>query len=191
MQAGNCEALVLDIGFSELVIIGMVALVVIGPERLPRVARTAGHLLGRFQRYVAQVKSDINQEMELAELRNLKSTVEEAARSFETSVKSEMQSAEQELRSAEDELKKAEDEIKQSAAIPFPSTHMGTQHAQTQPAEGAVSVADTSGGVASAKQEMPGALQPQPTDTSSADKSAPQLELGLEQSNQATSPKQG
>ena len=49
-----------DIGFSELVIIGAVALIVLGPERLPRVARTAGHLLGRLQRYVAQVKSDIS-----------------------------------------------------------------------------------------------------------------------------------
>ena len=182
-----------DIGFSELVIIGMVALVVIGPERLPRVARTAGHLLGRFQRYVAQVKSDINQEMELAELRNLRSTVEDAARSFETSVKSEMQSAAQELRSAEDELKKAEDEIKASATIPFPSTHMGAQHAQTQAAEGAGSVADTPRGVMSTKQDTFAAPQPQPqpSDASSGDKSAPQLELGLEQSNQATSPKQG
>ena len=69
-----------DIGFSELVVIGVVALIVIGPERLPRVARTAGHLLGRFQRYVAEVKSDINREMELAELKKLQTTVEDAAR---------------------------------------------------------------------------------------------------------------
>ena len=47
-----------DIGFSEFIVIGLVALIVIGPERLPRVARTAGALLGRFQRYVNDVKSE-------------------------------------------------------------------------------------------------------------------------------------
>ena len=58
-----------DIGFSELVLIGLVALIVIGPERLPRVARTAGHLLGRLQRYVSDVKADINREIQLEELK--------------------------------------------------------------------------------------------------------------------------
>lgn len=60
-----------DIGFSELVVVGVVALIVIGPERLPKVARTAGHLLGRFQRYAASVKSDISREMQLEELRKV------------------------------------------------------------------------------------------------------------------------
>ncbi|ARU31815.1 twin-arginine translocase subunit TatB [Sulfuriferula sp. AH1] len=58
-----------DIGFSELVVIGVVALIVIGPERLPKVARTAGHLLGRLQRYVSNIKSDISREVELDELK--------------------------------------------------------------------------------------------------------------------------
>ena len=58
-----------DIGFSELAAIGVVALIVIGPERLPKVARTAGHLLGRLQRYVSTVKADISREMELDELK--------------------------------------------------------------------------------------------------------------------------
>ncbi|MEK7877009.1 MAG: Sec-independent protein translocase protein TatB, partial [Pseudomonadota bacterium] len=75
-----------DIGFSELVVIALVALIVIGPERLPKVARTLGHLLGRMQRYVNDVKADISREMELDELRKLQSTVEEAARSIEQSV---------------------------------------------------------------------------------------------------------
>ena len=61
-----------DIGFSELMVIGLVALIVIGPERLPRVARTLGHLAGRLQRYVADVKADINREVELDELRKMK-----------------------------------------------------------------------------------------------------------------------
>ncbi|MBK7684606.1 MAG: twin-arginine translocase subunit TatB [Rhodocyclaceae bacterium] len=59
-----------DVSLSELMIVGIVALIVIGPERLPRVARTMGHLLGRLQRYVGQVKSDINREMQLDDLKN-------------------------------------------------------------------------------------------------------------------------
>ena len=57
-----------DIGFSEMIVIAVIALIVLGPEKLPRVARTAGHLLGRMQRYVNDVKADINREMELDEL---------------------------------------------------------------------------------------------------------------------------
>lgn len=82
-----------DIGFSELVVIALVALIVIGPERLPKVARTLGHLLGRMQRYVNDVKADISREMELDELRKLQSTVEEAARSIEQSVHQEVSTA--------------------------------------------------------------------------------------------------
>ncbi|MBN8452739.1 Sec-independent protein translocase protein TatB [Accumulibacter sp.] len=86
-----------DIGFSELMLIAVVALVVIGPERLPRVARTAGHLLGRLQRYVSTVKSDISREMQLDELRRLQSEMQESARSVEESLSSEMQAAKQAL----------------------------------------------------------------------------------------------
>lgn len=82
-----------DIGFSELVVIALVALIVIGPERLPKVARTLGHLLGRMQRYVNDVKADISREMELDELRKLQSTVEDAARSIEQSVHQEVSTA--------------------------------------------------------------------------------------------------
>mgnify|MGYP000866629187 FL=1 len=76
-----------DIGFSELMVIGVVALLVIGPEKLPKVARTLGHLLGRAQRYVNDVKSDINREMQLDELKKLQSEVTESARSLENSVR--------------------------------------------------------------------------------------------------------
>ncbi len=75
-----------DIGFSELLVIAVVALLVIGPERLPKVARTAGHLFGRLQRYVNDVKADIQREVELDELRKLRSQFEDAARSVEQSV---------------------------------------------------------------------------------------------------------
>jgi sec-independent protein translocase protein TatB len=84
-----------DIGFSELLVIAVVALIVIGPERLPKVARTAGHMLGRLQRYVNDVKADINREMELDELRKVQSTFQEAARSIEDSVRSVEQSVNQ------------------------------------------------------------------------------------------------
>jgi sec-independent protein translocase protein TatB len=86
-----------DIGFSEMVVIAIVALVVLGPERLPKVARTAGHLLGRLQRYVNDVKSDINREMQLDELKKLQAQVEDSARSMERSLTKEMQSAEASL----------------------------------------------------------------------------------------------
>lgn len=75
----------IDISFWEIAVIGVVALVVLGPERLPKVARTAGHLFGRLQRYVATVKADLNREMEMSELSKVKQEVQEAARAFEQS----------------------------------------------------------------------------------------------------------
>jgi len=75
-----------DIGLSEIVVIGVVALIVIGPERLPKTARMLGHLFGRLQRYVNEVKADISREMELDELRRLKRDVESAARDIQQSV---------------------------------------------------------------------------------------------------------
>ena len=82
-----------DIGFSELMVIGVVALLVIGPEKLPKVARTLGHLLGRAQRYVNDVKSDINREMQLDELKKLQSQVTDSARELENSVRKEYETA--------------------------------------------------------------------------------------------------
>ena len=89
-----------DIGFSELMVIALVALIVIGPERLPRVARTLGHLAGRLQRYVSDVKADINREVELDELRKMRDSMQEAATGFESSVNSELQKTETELNQA-------------------------------------------------------------------------------------------
>ncbi len=82
-----------DIGFSELLVIGIVALIVIGPEKLPKVARTLGHLLGRAQRYVNDVKSDINREMQLDELKKLQAQVTDSARELENSVRKEYETA--------------------------------------------------------------------------------------------------
>ena len=86
-----------DIGFSELLVIAVVALIVIGPERLPRVARTLGHLFGRMQRYVNDVKADINREMQFEELKKLQTEMEQAARSIETGVNDQVRGAEDEL----------------------------------------------------------------------------------------------
>lgn len=75
-----------DVSFSELMVIAVVALIVIGPERLPRVARTAGHVLGRLQRYVTTVKADINREMQLEELKKLQQDVAEQVKTVESSM---------------------------------------------------------------------------------------------------------
>jgi sec-independent protein translocase protein TatB len=75
-----------DIGISEIMVIAVVALIVLGPEKLPRTARTLGHLFGRLQRYVADVKSDINRELQLEELKKLQAEVKSAATSIESSV---------------------------------------------------------------------------------------------------------
>jgi len=79
-----------DIGFSELLVIGLVALVVIGPEKLPRMARTIGHLAGRLQRYVADVKADINREVELDELRKMRDSMQQSASNLESTVQGEL-----------------------------------------------------------------------------------------------------
>ena len=79
-----------DISFTEILVIAVVALVVIGPERLPKVARTLGHLFGRAQRYVNDVKNDIQREMELEELKKWKTSVEGTARSIENTVRTEI-----------------------------------------------------------------------------------------------------
>jgi sec-independent protein translocase protein TatB len=93
-----------DIGFSELMVIGLVALIVIGPEKLPRVARTLGHLTGRLQRYVSDVKADINREIELEELRKMRDSMEKAATDMQSSVSSELAKTESELNKTVDSL---------------------------------------------------------------------------------------
>ncbi|WLI89196.1 Sec-independent protein translocase protein TatB [Massilia sp. R2A-15] len=76
----------IDLGLSKFAIIGVVALIVIGPEKLPKVARMAGTLYGRAQRYLHEVKSEVSREIELDELRNLQQEVSEAAHSIKTDV---------------------------------------------------------------------------------------------------------
>ncbi|MCK9389427.1 MAG: Sec-independent protein translocase protein TatB [Sulfuritalea sp.] len=83
-----------DVNLSELMVIAVVALVVIGPERLPKVARTAGLILGRLQRYVSDVKADINREIQLDELKQLQQQVSQQVTSLEASVTHEMREVE-------------------------------------------------------------------------------------------------
>ena len=104
-----------DIGVTEIFLIGVVALIVIGPERLPRVAKTVGLLFGRMQRYVSEVKADINREIELDELRKLQSTMQDAARSIEQSVSSQVSFIESEVKHAGTEVQKQVE----SAVAPF------------------------------------------------------------------------
>jgi len=89
-----------DLGFSELMVIALVALIVIGPERLPRVARTLGHLAGRLQRYVADVKADISREVELDELKKMRDSMQNAASDMQSSVDAELHNTEAELNAA-------------------------------------------------------------------------------------------
>jgi sec-independent protein translocase protein TatB len=96
-----------DVGFSEIAVIAVVALIVIGPERLPKAARTMGLLFGRLQRYVSDVKADINREMELDELRKLQKQVQGAAQEFKTSVESAAQDVHSGVRSVEEQLNAA------------------------------------------------------------------------------------
>jgi sec-independent protein translocase protein TatB len=79
---------VLDIGITKMAIIGGIALIVIGPEKLPGVAKTVGTLLGRARRYVADVKAEVNRSMELDELKKMKETMESAARDVENTIQS-------------------------------------------------------------------------------------------------------
>lgn len=116
-----------DFGFSELMFIALVALIVVGPKRLPKVARTAGHLLGRMQRYVADVKSDISREMQLEDLKSLQQQVEQQARDLESSVRSEMNKVERDLKHTAAEVEKSvqvEDRSLPPSAVkpPMPDT---------------------------------------------------------------------
>lgn len=86
-----------DVGFTELMVIALVGLIVIGPERMPKVARTVGHLLGRLQRYVGDVKSDISREMQLEDLKKLQAQVTDQARDMERQVNDQMHSVETSL----------------------------------------------------------------------------------------------
>ncbi|HQR50926.1 MAG TPA: Sec-independent protein translocase protein TatB [Methylophilaceae bacterium] len=96
-----------DIGFSEILVIAVVALVVIGPERLPKVARTLGLLTGRMQRYVSTVKADIDRELHLDELRKLEGEARHTIASVESQVAAESGDVERTIKSTVDDVAKS------------------------------------------------------------------------------------
>ena len=100
------------LSFTEIMLIGVVALIVIGPEKLPKVARTVGHLLGRAQRYVNDVKTDIRKEMDSAEIGSLKDQMQEAAQSVKASVAEAEKSWRAPIDDAQDALKQASESVK-------------------------------------------------------------------------------
>ena len=94
----------IDFGFDKIALIGAVALIVIGPEKLPRVARTVGHFVGKAQRYVAEVKAEVNRSIELDELKKMKTEFEDAARNVEQTVSNEIRQTTSELDDAWKEI---------------------------------------------------------------------------------------
>lgn len=120
-----------DISFTELMLIGVIALIVIGPERLPKVARTIGHLVGRAQRYVTDVKTDIKREMDIDELSNIKGQMEDAAKS----VKDSMQQASDTLRNPLNEAQKALKEASASVGNLLDDVKQDVESTTTSPAD--------------------------------------------------------
>lgn len=144
-----------DISFTELLIIAVVALLVVGPERLPKLARTAGLLLGRLQRYVSDVKADISREMQIEELKRIQRQVEDTARDMESSVHKEFSTVEESM----GEAWTISDERPAASASKQPST---------QTADSGIGAADADPAASHSTTE--------PT----ADTATPQLELDLE-----------
>ncbi|MFN4119642.1 Sec-independent protein translocase protein TatB [Acidovorax sp.] len=108
----------IDIGLSKMALIGAVALIVIGPEKLPRVARTVGTLLGKAQRYVSDVKAEVNRSMELDELKKMKDTVENAARDVHNSIQTSASEFEKDWADATSTASEALAEQAQTAVVP-------------------------------------------------------------------------
>lgn len=104
MHAFNGFPTMIDLGLSKLALIGVVALVVVGPERLPKVARMAGTLFGRAQRYINEVKSEVSREIELEELRKMQKDMQEAASSVEQTIAQNISELEGEVRDVHDAL---------------------------------------------------------------------------------------
>lgn len=131
-----------DVGFSELVVIGIVALVVIGPERLPKVARMAGLLLGRMQRYVNDVKADINREIQLDELRSLKNDVQDSAHNLASSIRGQVQAMEVAVSEQAQSARTALDDLAAASAAKQPDELDAAQSVKPSSVAESTSVAD-------------------------------------------------
>jgi sec-independent protein translocase protein TatB len=123
-----------DVGFSEIILIAIVTLVVVGPERLPKVARTIGLLFGRAQRYVSEVKSDINRELKLEELRKLEAEMRDSARTMEHTMTDEVSSAGKEFKQVAEAVQPAAlaAEPTPEAAPSSPQLELGLDHTKPE-----------------------------------------------------------
>jgi sec-independent protein translocase protein TatB len=110
----------IELGISKMALIGAIALIVIGPEKLPRVARTVGALLGKAQRYVADVRAEVNRSMELDELKKMKDSVETAARDVQSSMQSTADGFEQSWAEATSALEQAATPVEVPSMVVFP-----------------------------------------------------------------------
>jgi sec-independent protein translocase protein TatB len=145
-----------DIAFSEIALIAVVALVVIGPERLPKVARTLGHMFGRLQRYVSEVKADINREIELDELRKLKSEVQSAALDIERSVSQTASEVESGVRSVGAELNTTASAVSSALSEPAASVDPPAPQTLGEPTVSAKDVAPKADPEAPRQSTLPG-----------------------------------
>ena len=143
-----------DVGISEIMVIAVVALIVLGPEKLPKTARTLGHLFGRLQRYVGEVKADINRELALDDLKKLQAEVSTAAADFQTSMSATAKEVEGNLRDVEASLNSAA-----TGAAPAPES-------EATPATERGAAPVTERGAAPAPEPLPPArAEPVPRDT--------------------------
>ena len=109
----------IDFGFDKIALIGAVALIVIGPEKLPRVARTVGTLMGKARRDVADVKAEVSRSIELEELQKMKSQFETAARDVEQTVSREVNDAQQAFGTQFQDLNNALGNVSTGTAMPY------------------------------------------------------------------------
>lgn len=143
-----------DISFTELMIIGIVALVVIGPERLPKVARTLGHLLGRAQRYVNDVKTDIKREMDAGDLNNVKNQFTEAASSVKASIEDASRTIEDPMKAARDAVENAGKSL-QSSLVDFDGYEPDAAAKDADNTSSAINASATAGNAASGQAQKP------------------------------------
>jgi len=111
----------IDFGFDKIALIGAVALIVIGPEKLPKVARTVGHLVGKAQRYMADVKAEVNRSIELDELKKMKSEFETAAHDVKREVERQAGELESDWSSAKSSFEGDAQALLKDDAAPAPS----------------------------------------------------------------------
>lgn len=123
-----------DFSFSELMVVLVVALIFIGPERLPKVARTLGHLYGRAQRYINGVKADISRDMAIEEYRQLQQQVQAEAQALEQSVKNVAQTVDQHMQQISVSANEQLQEVRAQAVLPQQAATQSTIQSASPPA---------------------------------------------------------